>query len=483
MSFHDHSPNPKNRFVMTNMLNRRSFLKSSAALAAATSVLPFTETVKPVWAQAPSDRLRMGCIGVGSMGRGDAMGFNHLVDIVAICDLDEDYGLARTLATGIGKKNEKGEAIKPDTYKDYRKILERDDIDVVTVVTPDHWHVKIAVEALQAGKHVFCQKPLTLTLEENQIIRKAVEKYGKTFQVGTQQRSQHDQFALATLIVRAGMLGDIKKVVVHIDGSPTCDKDIPKMDPPANFDWNMYLGQAPYTDFLGEGDFLNKNNNDNRYGHTRCHYEFRWWYEYSGGKFTDWGAHHIDSALWAMGLDKFGTGPVSIDGTNAKHPVPFKDGYPTVDNRYNTSHEFDVVLKLTNGVEMHVVSSSPDGNGVLFEGTKGRMHVSRGRCKGKVIEELPKDAFSQEDFNALYNGKPFEGHKDNFIRCIREGGKPVSDVWSHVQALNCCHLCAIAARLNREIKWDVNKEQIVGDDQAASFWSREQRKGFEIPRV
>ena len=132
---------------------------------------------------------------------------------------------------------------------------------------------------------------------------------------------------------------------------------------------------------------------------------------------------------------------------------------------------------------MHVVSSSPDGNGVLFEGTKGRMHVSRGRCKGKVIEELPKDAFSQEDFNALYNGKPFEGHKDNFIRCIREGGKPVSDVWSHVQALNCCHLCAIAARLNREIKWDVNKEQIVGDDQAASFWSREQRKGFEIPRV
>ena len=201
-----------------------------------------------------------------------------------------------------------------------------DDIDAVSIVTPDHWHVKIAVEALQAGKHVFCQKPLTLTLEENLIIRNAVEKYGKIFQVGTQQRSQRDQFALATLIVRAGMLGDITKVVCDIGGSPVCNEDIPKMDPPANFDWDTYLGQAPYTDFLGDGDFLGSNNNDNRFGRTRCHYEFRWWYEYSGGKFTDWGAHHIDCALWAMGLDKFGTGPTSVDGTNAKHPVPFEDG-------------------------------------------------------------------------------------------------------------------------------------------------------------
>ncbi|MBQ6827373.1 MAG: Gfo/Idh/MocA family oxidoreductase, partial [Thermoguttaceae bacterium] len=259
-------------------LNRRDFLKSSALAAAATAI-PWTETIKPVWAQAPSDRLRMGCIGVGSMGRGDAHGFNGLCDIVAICDLDEEYGIGRTIRSGIGKKDDKGQTIKPDVYKDYRRLLERDDIDVVTVVTPDHWHVKIAIEALQAGKHVFCQKPLTLTLEENLLIRKAVEKYGKTFQVGTQQRSQHDQFALAALIVRSGMIGDVKKVICHIDGSPTSgDKDIPQMAPPANFDWNMYLGQAPYTEFLGDGDFLNKNNNDNRFGRTRCHYEFRWWY-------------------------------------------------------------------------------------------------------------------------------------------------------------------------------------------------------------
>ncbi len=464
-------------------LNRRDFLKSSALAAAATAI-PWTETVKPVWAQAPSDRLRMGCIGVGSMGRGDARGFNGLCDIVAICDLDEEYGIGRTIRAGVGKKDDKGQTITPDVYKDYRRVLERDDIDVVTVVTPDHWHVKIAIEALQAGKHVFCQKPLTLTLEENLLIRKAVEKYGKTFQVGTQQRSQRNEFALAALIVRSGMIGDVKKVICHIDGAPTSgDTDIPKMAPPANFDWNTYLGQAPYAEFLGDGDFINKNNNDNRFGRTRCHYEFRWWYEYSGGKFTDWGAHHIDSAFWALGLDKAGTGPLKVDGTNAKHPVPFKNGYPTVNNRYNTSHEFDVVVQLSNGTEMHVVSSSKDGNGLLFEGTKGRFHVSRGRCKGKVIEELKPDTFKQEDFDALYNGKPFEGHKQNFLRCIREGGKPVSDVWSHVQALHCCHLCGIAARLNAVVEWDPVKEQIVGDDKAASFFGREQRKGFELPTV
>ena len=192
------------------MLHRRNFLKDAAVLTAAATAVPLSNEMKPVWAQAPSDRLRMGCIGVGSMGRGDAHGFNGLCDIVAICDLDEDYGLARTLNSGLGKRDANGNVIKPDAFKDYRRVLERDDIDVVTVVTPDHWHVKIAIEALQAGKHVFCQKPLTLTLEENKLIRKACDRYGKTFQVGTQQRSQYNQFAKAALMVRAGLLGDFE---------------------------------------------------------------------------------------------------------------------------------------------------------------------------------------------------------------------------------------------------------------------------------
>ena len=221
---------------------------------------------------------------------------------------------------GIGKG-------RADAYEDYRRVLDRSDIDVVSIVTPDHWHVKIAIEALQAGKHVFCQKPLTLTLEENRLIRAACQKHPDlVFCIGTQQRSDRDRFLRAINMVQQGLLGRITKVTVGIDGSPTGGPFKPEI-PPERLDWDMWLGPAPLVDYMTR----------------RCHYEFRWWYEYSGGKFTDWGAHHVDIASWALGLDKQGTGPVEIDGTDAKHPVPMKDGYPTVDDQYNTSHDFNVI--------------------------------------------------------------------------------------------------------------------------------------------
>ena len=460
---------------MSHHLNRRNFLKSAASLAAACSVAPRVFAPADLYAfQAPSDRLRMGCIGLGGQGRGNARGFNGMCDIVALCDVDESFGIARAIKENIGKN--------PDTYKDYRRVLERDDIDVVCIGTPDHWHVKIAIEAMQSGKHVFCEKPLTLTLAENLLVRKATEKYGKIFQVGTQQRAQKDQFMLAAFMVRKGYLGEIENIICDIGGSPSSG-EIPVMDVPDGFDWDFWLGQAPYVEFRGQRNGFDDNGNRNGFGQTRAHNDFRWWYEYSGGKFTDWGAHHIDCALWALELQEKGTGPVSFDGTGAVHPVEYKDGYPTVANRFNTSTKFDVLCKFANGVTMHVASGSPDGNGILFEGTKGRIHVNRSRIKGKPFEELPEGVWTNEEFSVLYNGKPYEGHKPNFFRCIREGGLPVSDVFSHVQAMHCCHLSAIASRLDREVKWDPQAEQIVGDAQAAAFFSREARKGYELPTV
>lgn len=190
----------------------------------------------------------------------------------------------------------------------------------------------------------------------------------------------------------------------------------------------------------------------------------------------------MDIATWAIGEDKAGMGPVEIDGTDAKHPVPFKDGYPTVDDSYNTSHDFAVKCKYASGVEMTITSRGD--NGVLFEGTKGRIFVNRGKITGKPIEEKwDEGKYTDDDVVALYKGKPFEGHKENFFRCIREGGLPVSDVYSHVQAMATCHLAAIAARLGRTIKWDPKAEKIVGDEQAAGLFARKQREGFEIPHV
>ncbi len=401
----------------------------------------------------------MGCIGVGSMGQGDAQGHAAHADILAVCDVDAGRAEEVRNNPKIGKG-------KADAYTDYRKVLERSDIDVVSVVTPDHWHVKIAIEALQAGKHVFCQKPLTLTLEENELIRAACRKFkDRVFLVGTQQRSDKDRFLRAVNMVQKGLLGDIKKITVGINGGVT-GGPFKKSDPPAGLDWEMWLGQAPKVDYIKE----------------RCHYQFRWWYEYSGGKFTDWGAHHVDIATWAIGMDQEGMGPVEIDGTDTKHPCEFKDGYPTKDDVYNTSHDFDVKCKFANGIEMSVTSRGD--NGVTFEGTKGRIFVNRGKITGTPIDEKwDEGKFTPEDLVALYKGKPFEGHKNNFFRCIAEGGLPVSDVFTHTQAMATCHLSAIAARFGRTIKWDPKEQKIIGDEQAAKLFSREQRKGYEIPRV
>jgi len=441
--------------------SRRDFLKKSIIVSAGSAVPYFPWSQRAFANDSANDRPRIGCIGMGDMGMEDAAEHAEFGDIVAVCDVDSRHAQRARHDPSVGMG-------KAASYGDYRRVLERKDVDVVSIVTPDHWHVKIAIEALQAGKHVFCQKPLTLTLEENQLIRNACNKYKEqVFVVGTQQRGNFGGlFLRAVNMVQQGLLGDIKKVTAGIDGGGPSGGPFPKVQPPKELDWDFWLGQAPKVDYLKE----------------RCHFTFRWWYDYSGGKFTDWGAHHLDIATWAIQHDKEGMGPIEIDGTDIEHPVPLKDGYPTVGDCYNTATDFAVKCKYANGIEL-IVDSRSD-NGILFEGTKGRIFVSRGKIAGKPIEEnWDMDKRGPEDYARLYKGKPTESHKANFFRCIREGGLPISDVFSHVQALNTCHLCAIAARLGRVIQWDSKAEKIVGDDQAAAFFARAPRQGFDLPRV
>ncbi|MCH1497377.1 MAG: Gfo/Idh/MocA family oxidoreductase, partial [Rubripirellula sp.] len=397
---------------MNNKSTRRQAIRTAALGAGAIASTPYFNWSEKAFAnQDKNDRPTIGCIGVGSMGTGDAQGHASFGDVVAVCDVDERHALRAKNHERIGKG-------KADVYGDYRKVLERKDIDTVSIVTPDHWHIKIAVEALEAGKHVFVQKPLTLTLEENQLIRRACEKHPElAFLVGTQQRSDRNKFMRAVNMVQKGLLGDIKHVTVGINGSPT-GGPFPVADVPKELDWEMWQGQAP----------------TKAYRERRCHYEFRWWYEYSGGKFTDWGAHHVDIAMWALSKNGAKQGPTSVDGTDSKHPVEFKDGNPTVDDSYNTSHDFSVIHTFDDGITMDVTSRGD--NGITFEGTKGRIFVNRGKITGKPIEEnWDKDAYSDQDIANLYKGKPHEGHKNNFYRCIREGGLTVSDPFSHIQAM------------------------------------------------
>ena len=437
--------------------NRRSFLKSAGLVAGSVAYFPWTST--GFANESKNDRPIVGGIGLGGMGSGDCRDHVRFGDIAAVADVDQRHSRRAKNDPNIGR----GKAAE---YTDYRRILDDPNIDVVSIATPDHWHVKIAIEALQAGKHVFCQKPLTLTLQENQLIRAACQKYpDQTFFIGTQQRSDRVRFLRAVNMVQKGLLGEIRKITVGIDGG-SVGGPFKKSPPPSELDWNRWLGQAPLVDYIPE----------------RCHANFRWWYEYSGGKFTDWGAHHVDIATWATGQDQPGRGPIEIDGRDANHPCEFKDGFPTEDDKYNSAHDYNVICKYDGGMEMHITSRSQ--NGVLFEGTKGRMFVNRGKITGVPIEEQwDREQWGRDDLRRLYKGKPAESHKANFYRCIREGGLPISDVDTHLQAMTTCHLAAIAARVGRKISWDPKTEQITGDEVAAGLASRIPRAGFEMPRV
>ena len=414
---------PTEKPIVISPLPRRRFLKHSALVTTATAFTPYWFSATKTLAdetKSKNDRPTVGSIGLGGRGTGIANNARRYGDIVAVCDVDQRHA---------ERAKERLSGGKADTYSDYRELLARSDIDVVTIGTPDHWHTRIALEALAAGKDVYCEKPMTLTIDEGKLICDAVKRTGRVFQVGTQQRSEMgNRFLLAVAVAHSGRLGKIKRVTAAIGGAPK-GGSFKTASIPAHFDWDMWLGQAPMTDYIPQ----------------RTHGNFRWWYEYSGGKMTDWGAHHVDIAQWAIGMNE--SGPLSVAPVSVKHPVPFENGHPTQDNTYNTATAFKISCKFPDDAEM-VIRHDTD-NGVLIEGTKGRIFCSRGRITGKAIEELADNPLPEDALIRLRRGKPLGSHMENFIDCTRDRSLPVSDVFTHHRALTTCHLANIAIRLNR----------------------------------
>jgi predicted dehydrogenase len=460
---------------MTQHQSRRRFLHTAslASLAATSSPYWFAPSSLAAPFRSANDRPVLGCIGTGDRWNGvgpNAMAFS---DCAAVCDVDKKHvetGRAKALEMN-GKKGTNREV---DMYEDYRKLLDRKDIEVVTIVTPDHWHSKIAIEAMKAGKDVYCEKPLTLTIDEGKQIRKVLEETGRVFQVGTQQRSEMGlRFLHAVALVREGRIGELKTVTVAIGGAPS-SPSLPVVDVPAGLNWDMWLGQAPVTEYRFKAT-------DGKYGNSRCHYEFRWWYEYSGGKMTDWGAHHVDVAAWAFGLEN--TGPVKVEPVMAKHPVPMVKGVPQDATQYNVATEFHVTATFKNGAVLHIRDNAPDlgfDNGLMLEGTEGRIFVNRGKLTGAAVDSLKEKPFREDTLKALYKGKEPGNHMKNFFECMVDRTQPISDVHSHHRAMTVCHLANISIRLNRTLNWNPETEQIEGDPEAAFWQAREQRKGYEI---
>jgi len=436
---------------------RRRFLKRSATALAAAATVPYTFTAGADESDKPrskNDRFGIAAIGMHDRGIPITAAAQSYGDVVAICDVDRQ--VAERARERFG-----GQAA---LYEDYRKMLDRKDVDVVLVASPDHWHAAMAIDACRAGKDVFCEKPLTLTVAEGKPICRVVEETGAVVQVGTWRRSDW-RFRLACEMVRQGRLGKLRSATVTLGANPQAGP-FENRPVPTHLNWDMWLGQTPAVPYCPE----------------RCHHNFRWWLEYSGGQMTDWGAHHIDIAQWGIGMDH--SGPVQIDG---------RATFPDVPNGYNVPTRFEARMVYPNGVEMLVKDTAPaERSGILFTGEKGRIFVNRANVDGKPAEDLEHNPLPPEKYQ-LYphdnpdrtprsgSGQGLINHMANFFDCIKTRNTPISDVVSQHRTASTCHLGTISMRLGRKLTWDPEKEQVVGDDEANAMLSRAQRAPYQNP--
>lgn len=410
---------------MKRKITRRAFLARGAAFAAGAAfpvVVP-ASALGRAGRRPPGDRITLGFIGVGGMGSGHLNGFLGMkeVQVLAVCDVDARRREAARKRVGTGCA----------AYRDFRSLLDRDDIDAVVIATPDHWHTLAALHACQAGKDIYCEKPLTLTIEEARALVRAVRRYDRVFQTGSQQRSS-SEFRKACELVRSGRIGKVEQVYVHIGEGP--ESDWQANEPvPEWLDWDLWLGPAPYVP----------------YNPLRHPYNFRWFYDYSGGKMTDWGAHHNDIAKWGLGKDR--TGPVFVEG---------KAVFPTK-GLFETAKTFSVTYTYATGER---ITCDSKGNGVRFEGSDGWVFVTRG-----VLRTFPEDLKDEPLGPGDVHLPRSPGHRRNWLECIRTRERPICDVEIGAGSVILCHLCNIALRTGRKLRWDP-KRMIFPDDEEANRW-------------
>jgi predicted dehydrogenase len=425
---------------------RRGFLGTAAALAAATTLprwfrdecLAQPEPKSPT---SKNDTPGIALVGCGGMGRGDAQNASRHGRIVALCDVDENQLAVAAKSWPTAARE-----------RDFRKIVERKDVDVVICATVDHWHTLVSLAAMRAGKDVYCEKPLTLTVDEGKKLVETQNKTKRILQTGSQQRSDRN-FRLACELVRNGRLGKIKEVDVWL---PAGRREGPfkKAPVPRGLDWDFWQGPTPAVDYVPE----------------RAHVTFRYWWEYSGGTMTDWGAHHNDIALWGLGQD----GPVKVSGKPLVEMI--KDGF-TAASEYEVEYRYaDGVVhrcRSTRGNAWNggVVDANAQQHGVRFTGADGWIFVTRGKIEASDPELLKKELPASA--TRLYASS---NHMGNFFECVRSRKAPICDAEVGHRSATVCHIGVIAMRLGRELKWDPERERFVGDAEADKWLAREPRK-------
>jgi predicted dehydrogenase len=432
---------------MTNM-NRRHFFKSVAGtIVAAPYFLP-ASVLGRTGATAPSDRITIGCIGVGGMGTANMRNFLGLpsAQVLAVCDVDTKHRhQARDIVNAAYGNTDCA------VYNDFRELLARDDLDAVMIATPDHWHAIIAVASARARKDIYGEKPLAYTIAEGRALVDAVQRYGVVWQTGSWQRSQRN-FRFACELVRNGRIGEVHTVRVGLpQGNGIDDQGKQPMPVPEGFDYDMWLGPAPWAPYCP----------------SRCHANFRWISDYSGGQLTDWAGHHCDIANWGMNTES--SAPIEIEG-QAVFPK-------AEDGLFDTAESYYFECKFAEGFTMIVADEKqqPKGMGTQFFGTEGWIYVDRSGLDAHPRSIL-KSTIGPNEIH-LYES---EDHIGNFLECVASRANTITpaDVAHH--AIMIGHLGNIAMRLGRKVRWDRHAERFVNDPEADRMLSRPMRSPWMI---
>jgi len=426
-------------------LTRRGFMKG-AGVAAGAVAFPTIIPASVLGQSAPSKVLTVACVGVGGMGLSHItqMVGRNTVRILAVADVDRYH--QKRAAKIINEKYGNQDCRMAG---DFREVTRAKDIDLITVATPDNWHALTAIDAIRNGKDVFVEKPLTLTVREGQVLVAELQKHKRIGQTGTMQRSS-EGFHRAAELIRNGRLGTIKEIDVLIPANNRYVGATWKPEAvPEGLDYDFWLGPAPYAPYASQ----------------RTHYQFRYILDYAGGQTTNWGAHYLDIAQWALGMDQ--SGPVAVEG----HGVYPSSGLFTAPTRV------DVRYTYANGVTMRMRTRTDgvyDGN-IIFRGDKGTLDVSRSKLKSDP-EGILKETIGENEVH-LYKSRD---HFGNWIECVKTRQAPVSDLAIGHKTTNLCNIANIAMLLQRKLAWDPAKECFADDMMANRMLQRAMRGPWSL---
>jgi predicted dehydrogenase len=421
---------------------RRGFLTAGLAAGALLALPKSVYHAALLADEKPSEKIRIGVIGTGGQGKSNMKAI--LQNVVAVCDVDRDHLAQATKIAGDAK-------LKVEAYADYRKLLDDKTTDAVLIATPDHWHALITIGACEAGKDVYCEKPLTLVIAEGRAMVNAARKHKRIVQTGSQQRSDA-KFRQACELVRSGAVGKIHTVKVGLPGPNFKAPGVPDGKAPEALDYDLWLGPAP----------------ERAYNEKRVHYLFRFFWDYSGGQQTNFGAHHLDIAQWGLGTD--GTGPTKIEGKATFNKDKWFETPETAHVTYSYDGGVKVYCSLGGGKDAYA-------GGTTFIGEKGELFVTRGKIELKLDgEKIEPGKFPTPTVKLTESGN----HHKNWLECIKTRKAPICDVEIGHRSATVCHLGNIALRTGKAIVWDPAKEEIVGDAEAAKMVTKVYRKPWNL---